>query len=140
MSAMPRHNSALKLSVIVLLFPFRSGIRWLSCRRNSSSHRDPLASDGPYHRQAAALIGPLGRAGIRRLAALAPPPPESPTFGTGPWPRIRSSTAYRRSGGPGRHRVEVASADLLAWDRERGEPPLSQGFSVIEKRESAHQR
>jgi hypothetical protein len=29
--------------------------------------------------------------------------------------------------------VEVTVADLLAWDRERGEPPLSQGFSVIEK-------
>jgi hypothetical protein len=28
--------------------------------------------------------------------------------------------------------VEVTAAELLACDRERGEPPLSRGFSVIE--------
>jgi hypothetical protein len=25
--------------------------------------------------------------------------------------------------------LEVTAADVLAWDRERGEPPLARGFS-----------
>ena len=30
--------------------------------------------------------------------------------------------------------LEVTTADVLAWDRERGEPPLSHGFTAEQER------
>ena len=31
--------------------------------------------------------------------------------------------------------LEVTAADVLAWDRQRGEPPLARGFSAQEEQE-----
>ena len=30
--------------------------------------------------------------------------------------------------------LEVTAADVLAWDRQRGEPPLARGFSPEQER------
>jgi 2'-hydroxyisoflavone reductase len=45
------------------------------------------------------------------------------------WPSQQRSAARARAAGMPATPLEVTAADVLAWDRERGEPPLDRGFS-----------
>ncbi len=45
------------------------------------------------------------------------------------WPTQQRSSARARAAGMPATPLEVTAADVLAWDRERGEPPLARGFS-----------
>ena len=45
------------------------------------------------------------------------------------WPSQQRSPARARAAGMPATPLEVTAADVLAWDRERGEPPLTRGFS-----------
>jgi hypothetical protein len=49
------------------------------------------------------------------------------------WPTQQRSTARARAAGMPASPLEVTAADVLAWDRERGEPPLARGFSPEEE-------
>ena len=44
-------------------------------------------------------------------------------------PMFRRSAARRPRGRPPRDAAGATAADVLAWDRERGEPPLSEGLT-----------
>jgi 2'-hydroxyisoflavone reductase len=45
------------------------------------------------------------------------------------WPTQQRSAARARAAGMPATPLAVTAADVLAWDRERGEPPLTRGFS-----------
>jgi nucleoside-diphosphate-sugar epimerase len=45
------------------------------------------------------------------------------------WPSQQRSPARARDAGMPATPLEVTIADVLAWDRERGEPPLARGFT-----------
>lgn len=45
------------------------------------------------------------------------------------WPTQQRSPAKARAAGLPATPLEVTAADVLAWDQERGEPPLAHGFS-----------
>ncbi|MGN6676924.1 MAG: NAD-dependent epimerase/dehydratase family protein [Streptosporangiaceae bacterium] len=45
------------------------------------------------------------------------------------WPSQQRSAARARAAGMPATPLEVTAADVLAWDRERGEPPLQRGFT-----------
>jgi 2'-hydroxyisoflavone reductase len=45
------------------------------------------------------------------------------------WPSQQRSSARARAAGMPATPLEVTAADVLAWDRERGEPPLVRGLS-----------
>jgi hypothetical protein len=49
------------------------------------------------------------------------------------WPSQQRSSARARAAGMPATPLEVTATDVLAWDRERGEPPLATGFSVEEE-------
>jgi 2'-hydroxyisoflavone reductase len=49
------------------------------------------------------------------------------------WPSQQRSAARARTAGMSATPIEVTVADVLAWDRERGEPPLADGFSPDEE-------
>jgi 2'-hydroxyisoflavone reductase len=49
------------------------------------------------------------------------------------WPTQQRSPARARAAGLPATPLEVTAADVLAWDRERGEPPLQAGFSTEEE-------
>ncbi|MHB1527186.1 MAG: NAD-dependent epimerase/dehydratase family protein [Candidatus Dormibacteria bacterium] len=49
------------------------------------------------------------------------------------WPSQQRSPARARAAGMPATPLEVTAADVLAWDRERGEPPLAHGFSLEEE-------
>jgi nucleoside-diphosphate-sugar epimerase len=51
------------------------------------------------------------------------------------WPSQQRSPARARAAGMPATPLEVTAADVLAWDRQRGEPPLAEGFSAEEERE-----
>lgn len=53
----------------------------------------------------------------------------------GDWPSQQRSAARARAAGMPATALEVTAADVLAWDRERGEPPLAEGFSAEEEQE-----
>lgn len=78
------------------------------------------------------LIRACGRVAGTQVE-IVPVPPE-----TGPWPfplvktdwpSQQRSTARARAAGMPATPLEVTAADVLAWDRERGEPPLARGFT-----------
>lgn len=50
------------------------------------------------------------------------------------WASQQRSAARARAAGLTATPLEVTAADVLAWDRERGEPPLSKGWSEAEER------
>ncbi|GAA3051338.1 hypothetical protein GCM10020000_35680 [Streptomyces olivoverticillatus] len=50
------------------------------------------------------------------------------------WTSQQRSPARARAAGLTATPLEVTAADVLAWDRERGEPPLQCGFSLEEER------
>src|SRR5258708_7322710 len=45
------------------------------------------------------------------------------------WATQQRSAARARAAGMPATPLEVTAADVLAWDTERGEPPLTRGFS-----------
>jgi 2'-hydroxyisoflavone reductase len=45
------------------------------------------------------------------------------------WPSQQRSPARARAAGMPATPLAVTAADVLAWDRERGEPPLGHGFT-----------
>lgn len=49
------------------------------------------------------------------------------------WPSQQRSPARALAAGMPATPLEVTAADVLAWDRERGEPPLEEGFSEEEE-------
>ncbi|MFB9907611.1 NAD-dependent epimerase/dehydratase family protein [Allokutzneria oryzae] len=49
------------------------------------------------------------------------------------WPTQQRSAARARAAGMPSTPLEVTAADVLVWDRERGEPPLGRGFSADEE-------
>jgi nucleoside-diphosphate-sugar epimerase len=51
------------------------------------------------------------------------------------WPGQQRSPARARAAGMPATPIEVTIADVLAWDRERGEPPLEDGFTPGEEKE-----
>ncbi|MHA6765333.1 NAD-dependent epimerase/dehydratase family protein [Streptacidiphilus sp. PAMC 29251] len=66
-----------------------------------------------------------------------PVPPESappmfPLVRTN-WPTQQRSPARARAAGMPATPLEVTAADVLAWDRARGEPPLRHGFTAEEE-------
>lgn len=50
------------------------------------------------------------------------------------WPSQQRSPARARAAGMPATPLEVTTADVLAWDRERGEPPLGHGFTAEQER------
>jgi nucleoside-diphosphate-sugar epimerase len=50
------------------------------------------------------------------------------------WPTQQRSPAKARAAGLPATPLKVTAADVLAWDRERGEPPLAHGFSPEQER------
>ncbi len=55
-------------------------------------------------------------------------PPMFPLVQTD-WPAQQRSAARARAAGMPATPLAVTAADVLAWDTERGEPPLTRGFS-----------
>ena len=51
------------------------------------------------------------------------------------WPSQQRSAARARAAGLPATPLEVTAADVLCWDRERGEPPLTKGFTPEHERE-----
>jgi hypothetical protein len=49
------------------------------------------------------------------------------------WASQQRSAARARAAGMPATPLAVTAADVLAWDRERGEPPLSAGYSREEE-------
>ena len=82
------------------------------------------------------LIETCARAAGTRVE-IVPVPPET---ATPPFPLIRPNSSQERD--PARARaagmpatpLEVTAADVLAWDRARGEPPLERGFTAEQER------
>jgi nucleoside-diphosphate-sugar epimerase len=78
------------------------------------------------------LIGTCARvAGTAVELVPVPPdlaPPMFPLVKTD-WPAQQRSAARARAAGMPATPLEVTVADVLAWDTERGEPPLTRGFS-----------
>ncbi len=58
----------------------------------------------------------------------AAPPPFFPLI-KADWASQQRSPARARAAGMSATPLEVTAAGVLTWDRERGEPPLSRGFS-----------
>ncbi|MFF0574350.1 NAD-dependent epimerase/dehydratase family protein [Streptosporangium saharense] len=50
------------------------------------------------------------------------------------WPTQQRSSARARAAGMPSTPLEVTAADVLTWDRDRGQPPLRAGFSPTEER------
>ncbi|MEV4091101.1 NAD-dependent epimerase/dehydratase family protein [Streptosporangium saharense] len=50
------------------------------------------------------------------------------------WPTQQRSSARARAAGMPATPLEVTAADVLTWDRDRGQPPLRAGFSPTEER------
>ncbi|MFE2378654.1 NAD-dependent epimerase/dehydratase family protein [Streptomyces sp. NPDC059398] len=49
------------------------------------------------------------------------------------WPSQQRSPARARAAGLPATPLETTAADVLAWDRERGEPPIRRGYTVQEE-------
>jgi hypothetical protein len=49
------------------------------------------------------------------------------------WPSQQRSPARARAAGLPATPLEVTAADVLTWDRQRGEPPLPGGFTIEEE-------
>jgi len=56
------------------------------------------------------------------------------------WATQQRSPARALAAGMSATPLEVTAADVLAWDRERGEPPLTRGFSPEAERALLAQR
>jgi 2'-hydroxyisoflavone reductase len=60
-------------------------------------------------------------------------PPFFPLIKTD-WPSQQRSPARARAAGMPATPLEVTAADVLTWDRQRGEPPLTTGFTPEQER------
>ncbi len=101
-----------------------------------------IAADRPGALHAVGPADPVDLEGLIRACARAAGTtvevvPVPPATGTPMFPLIRADwTSQQRS--PARARaaglpatpLEVTAADVLAWDRERGQPPLERGFTA----------
>jgi len=103
-----------------------------------------LSDDRPGAFHAVGPAEPVTMSGLIETCAraagsqveIAPVPPESvpPLFplvrAEEQWPGQQRSPARARAAGLPATPLAVTAADVLAWDRERGEPPLSRGLSA----------
>ena len=104
-----------------------------------------LADDRPGAFHAVGPAEPVSLGGLIQTCArvagtevqVVPVPPETaprfPLVGTN-WPAQQRSPARARAAGMPATPLEVTVADVLAWDRERGEPPLEGGFTPQQER------
>ncbi len=100
-----------------------------------------LADDRPGAFHAVGPAQPVTLGGLIRTCARAagttvevvPVPPETATplfpLIREEWSSQQRSPARARAAGLPATPLEVTAADVLAWDRQRGEPPLTRGFS-----------
>ncbi len=100
-----------------------------------------LADDRPGAFQAVGPAEPVTLGGLIQTCAqvagteveLVPVPPDlaPPMFPLvkTDWPAQQRSAARARAAGMPATPLAVTAADVLAWDTERGEPPLTRGFS-----------
>jgi hypothetical protein len=101
-----------------------------------------LADDRPGAFHAVGPAEPVTMGGLIRTCARAagtqvdvvPVPPETapPMFPLirSDWPSQQRSPARARAAGLPATPLEVTGADVLTWDRKRGEPPLPGGFTI----------
>jgi 2'-hydroxyisoflavone reductase len=77
------------------------------------------------------LIETCARVAGTEVEIVPVPPGEAPRFPLvrDNWPGQQRSPARARAAGLPATPLEVTAADVLAWDRQRGEPPLDGGFS-----------
>ena len=104
-----------------------------------------LADDRPGAFHAVGPAEPVSLGGLIQTCArvagtevqVVPVPPETaprfPLVRTN-WPAQQRSPARARAAGMPATPLEVTVADVLAWDRERGEPALEGGFTVEQER------
>jgi len=104
-----------------------------------------LADDRPGAFHAVGPAEPVSLGGLIQTCArvagtevqVVPVPPETaprfPLVRTN-WPAQQRSPARARAAGMPATPLEVTVADVLAWDRERGEPPLEGGFTPQQER------
>ncbi len=103
-----------------------------------------LADDRPGAFQAVGPAEPVTLGGLIETCArtagteveIVPVPPDTAKLTAPFFPLIRDdwvaqqrSSAKARAAGMTATPLEVTAADVLAWDRERGEPPLEVGFT-----------
>jgi nucleoside-diphosphate-sugar epimerase len=101
-----------------------------------------LADDRPGAFQAVGPADPVTISGLIETCARAAgteveivpvmPPEQAPAFFPlirTDWPSRQRSASRARAAGMPATPLEVTAADVLAWDRERGEPPLEEGFT-----------
>lgn len=107
-----------------------------------------LADDRPGAFHAVGPAEPVTMGGLIRTCArvagtqveVVPVPPETappmfPLIRTD-WPTQQRSPARARSAGMPATALEVTAADVLAWDRQRGEPPLPPGGFTLEQEQA----
>ncbi len=78
------------------------------------------------------LIGTCARAAGTSAEVVPVPPDTAPAFFPlirADWPTQQRDPARARAAGMPATPLAVTAADVLAWDRERGEPPLACGFT-----------
>jgi 2'-hydroxyisoflavone reductase len=83
------------------------------------------------------LIGTCARAAGTKVEIVPVRPAEQPPrffpLIRANWPTQQRSPARALAAGMPATPLEVTAADVLAWDRERGEPPLAEGYSPDEE-------
>jgi nucleoside-diphosphate-sugar epimerase len=83
------------------------------------------------------LIETCARVAGTQVRIVPVPPGTAPSFFPlvkTDWPSQQRSPARARAAGMPSTPLEVTVADVLAWDRERGEPPLTTGFTPEQER------
>jgi 2'-hydroxyisoflavone reductase len=78
------------------------------------------------------LIQTCARAAGTSVEVVPVPPETAPPFFPlirADWPSQQRSPARARAAGMSATPLQVTATDVLAWDRERGEPPLGHGFT-----------
>jgi nucleoside-diphosphate-sugar epimerase len=105
-----------------------------------------LTDDRPGAFHAVGPAGPVALGGLIDICArsagtrveIVPVPPTTaaplfPLIRTD-WPSQQRSPARARAAGLPTTPLEATAADVLAWDRQRGEPPLARGFTAEQER------
>ena len=83
------------------------------------------------------LIETCARVAGTQVGIVPVPPSTAPSFFPlikTYWPSQQRSPARSRAAGMPSTPLEVTVADVLAWDRQRGEPPLTRGFTPEQER------
>jgi nucleoside-diphosphate-sugar epimerase len=122
-------------------------VQVIDCRDLARLVVQLLADDRPGAFHAVGPAEPVTMGGLIQTCARAagtqvevvPVPPEAapPMFPLirANWPSQQRSPARARAAGLPATPLEVTAADVLAWDRQRGEPPLAGGFTPEQERE-----